>query len=80
MSGLPAARFSIRDRGLVADGLAADLVVFDPATVGSRATWDEPRLEAVGIEAVIVNGVTVVDRGRLTDARPGIVVRGTGRR
>ena len=79
MSGLPAARFGIRDRGLVAEGLAADLVVFDPATVGSRATWDEPRLEAVGIDAVIVNGVTVVERGRLTDARPGIVVRGTGR-
>lgn len=80
MSGLPAARFGIRDRGLVAEGLAADLVVFDPATVAGPASWDEPRLEAVGIDAVLVNGVIAVEGGRPTDARPGIVVRGTGRR
>ena len=61
MSGLPAERFGIRDRGRIAEGLAADLVVFDPATVGACATWDEPKLPATGIDRVVVNGRTVVD-------------------
>jgi N-acyl-D-amino-acid deacylase len=76
MSGLPAERFAIRDRGLVAEGLAADLVVFDPAAVGEQATWDEPRRPASGIEAVIVNGQVVARNGRPTGRLPGRVVRG----
>jgi N-acyl-D-amino-acid deacylase len=75
MSGLPAERFVIRDRGLVAEGLAADLVVFDPATVADRATWEEPKLPAVGIDAVIVNGEVVAEHGRPTGRMPGRVVR-----
>jgi len=74
MSGLPAERFAIRDRGLIEEGLAADLVVFDPATVADRATWEEPRLTAVGVDAVIVNGQLVADGGRPTGAMPGRVV------
>jgi N-acyl-D-amino-acid deacylase len=76
MSGLPAERFAIRDRGLIAEGLAADLVVFDPATVGDRATWEEPRLTAVGIDAVVVNGQLVAEGGRSTGRMPGLVVAG----
>ena len=76
MSGLPAERFAIRDRGLVAEGMAADLVIFDPTTVGDQATWDEPRLPAVGIDAVVVNGQIVAEDGRPTGRLPGRVVRG----
>jgi N-acyl-D-amino-acid deacylase len=79
MSGLPADRYGVRDRGRIADGLAADLVVFDPATVGSRATWEEPRRTATGIDAVTVNGEIVARDGRPTAARPGRVIR-AGRR
>ena len=77
MSGLPAERFVIRDRGLVAEGLAADLVVFDPATVAGPATWDAPRTPAVGIDAVVVNGRIVAEGGRPTSERPGRVVART---
>jgi N-acyl-D-amino-acid deacylase len=79
MSGLPAERFGITDRGRIAEGLAADLVVFDPATVGAGATWDEPRNPPTGIDAVIVNGTVVARHGRPTDARPGTVIRAGGR-
>ncbi|MBA3236326.1 MAG: D-aminoacylase [Chloroflexi bacterium] len=78
MSGLPALRFGIRDRGRIVEGLGADLVLFDPASVGAGATFDEPRRPAVGIDAVIVNGVVVARNGRPTAARPGTVLR-TGR-
>jgi N-acyl-D-amino-acid deacylase len=79
MSGLPAARFGITDRGRVVEGLAADLVVFDPATVGSQATWEEPRRPAAGIDAVVVNGEIVARDGRPTAARPGRVIRAGNR-
>ncbi|MCL6431103.1 MAG: D-aminoacylase [Anaerolineae bacterium] len=75
MSGFPAARFGLRDRGLLRPGLAADIVVFDPATVADRATHEAPRLAPAGIEHVLVNGVPVVQGGRLTGARPGRVLR-----
>lgn len=80
MSALPAERFGIVDRGRVGEGLAADLVVFDPLTVGDRATWDEPRRPAVGVDLVLVNGQAVVEAGRPTGRRPGVVVRRAGRR
>ncbi len=80
MSGLPAERFGIHDRGRIAEGLAADLVVFDPLTVGAQATWEAPRAPAVGIDAVIVNGQVVAEAGRPTAARPGRVIRAENRR
>jgi len=70
-----AARLGIVDRGLLADGMLADIVIFDPATIRSNATYDEPRHFPDGIDYVIVNGQLVVDAGRHTDALPGRVVR-----
>jgi N-acyl-D-amino-acid deacylase len=75
MTSAPADRLGLRDRGRLADGLKADVVVFDPATVRSNATYDEPRQFADGIEQVIVNGVLVVAGGEHTGALPGRVLR-----
>ncbi len=75
MTSLPAARLGLRDRGRLADGLAADIVVFDPATVRSNATYDEPRRYPDGIEHVVVNGTLVVDGGRHTGLTPGRALR-----
>ena len=71
MTSLPAARLGLRDRGTIRDGAVADLVVFDPATVRSDATIDDPTRDPEGIETVLVAGVPVVDGGRPTGARPG---------
>lgn len=79
MSGFPAARFDLADRGLLRPGLAADLVVFDPATIQDQGTYESPRLAPVGIEHVLVNGTPVVWQGRLTAERPGRLVRRGGR-
>ena len=75
MTSAPAARLGLTDRGLLADGMRADVVVFDPATIRSNATYDEPRQFPDGIDHVIVNGQLVVDGGRHTGALPGRVVR-----
>jgi N-acyl-D-amino-acid deacylase len=75
MCGFPAERFRIRDRGLLKEGYGADVVIFDPETVADRSTWEEPRLEPVGIDRVIVNGQVVVADGVPTGALPGRVLR-----
>jgi N-acyl-D-amino-acid deacylase len=75
MTSLPAMRLGLRTRGRVAEGMHADLVVFDPATVSDRATFEAPHQYPVGIDHVIVNGTPVVDAGRFTDARAGRVLR-----
>ena len=75
MTGAPAARLGLRDRGRIADGLAADLVAFDPATIASPATYDDPRRFPVGIPLVLVNGIPVVDGGEHTGATPGRSLR-----
>jgi N-acyl-D-amino-acid deacylase len=74
MTSLPAAQFHFAQRGLVKEGYAADLVVFDPAAVGDRATFEQPHAYASGIPYVFVNGVAVVSKGEQTGARPGTVL------
>ncbi|MEO5939749.1 MAG: amidohydrolase family protein [Candidatus Limnocylindrales bacterium] len=71
MTSLPAARLGLRDRGTIRDGAVADLVIFDPATVRSDATIDDPTRAPEGIETVIVAGQIVIDGGQPTGARPG---------
>jgi N-acyl-D-amino-acid deacylase len=75
MTGGPAARLGITDRGVIAEGAWADLVVFDPQTVRSNATYDQPRRYPDGIDYVIVNGELVVDAGAHTGALPGRALR-----
>jgi N-acyl-D-amino-acid deacylase len=75
MTSAAAARLGLRDRGVLADGYAADVVVFDPDTVASNATYDEPRRYPSGISHVVVNGVLVVDDEAHTGALPGRVLR-----
>jgi dihydroorotase/N-acyl-D-amino-acid deacylase len=76
MSGAVAARLSIRDRGELREGLAADVMIFDPNTIIDRATYERPHQLSVGVRYVLVNGVPVVDDGRVTGAKPGVVLRG----
>ena len=75
LTSAPAARLGIPDRGMLRDGMRADITVFDPATVASTATYDQPRSFPVGIPYVIVNGVVVVDDGAHTGALPGRALR-----
>ncbi len=78
MSSAVATRLHIRERGLLREGWYADVVVFDPETVGDRATYEDPHRLSEGIEHVLVNGVAVVEDGRHTGALPGRPVRGPG--
>jgi N-acyl-D-amino-acid deacylase len=78
LTRLPAANWKLEDRGCIDPGCHADVVVFDPATIADRATFDEPRQYAVGVEHVLVNGVAVIRDGEHTGAKPGRVVRGPG--
>jgi dihydroorotase/N-acyl-D-amino-acid deacylase len=76
MTAMPAARLGLAgERGCLAAGCAADVVLFDAATVGSPATFTDPHHYAVGIPWVFVNGVAVVERGEFTSARPGRGIR-----
>ncbi len=78
MTSLPAERMGLTDRGRIAEGTWADLVVFDPETVVDRATFQEPHQYPDGIPYVIVNGVVTVDGGDFRDLRPGVVLRHDG--
>lgn len=75
MTSLPAASVGITDRGTIEPGKAADLVLFDPATVIDRATTDDPNALSVGVERVWVNGVLVWDGTRPTGNYPGRFIR-----
>jgi len=78
MTGAVAQRLSIQDRGEIKEGLAADIMIFDPKTIIDRATYERPHQLSVGVRYVLVNGVAVVDDGRITGAKPGVVLRGPG--
>jgi N-acyl-D-aspartate/D-glutamate deacylase len=80
MTSLPASRMGLADRGVVRPGMLADIVAFDPARVADRATFERPLAYSDGIPYVAINGRLVVDGGRLTDERPGRVLRGPGYR
>ena len=75
MTSLPAQVFGLGDRGLVRQGMRADLVLFDPASVQDTATFAEPHQYSRGFDFVWVNGVAAVAKGRITDQRAGQVVR-----
>ncbi|MCC6538817.1 MAG: D-aminoacylase [Bryobacterales bacterium] len=75
MTSMPARTFRLRDRGLIAEGMAADLLVFDPAKVRDKATYQAPHAYSEGFDFVLVNGVVMVEDGKLTDARGGRVLR-----
>jgi dihydroorotase/N-acyl-D-amino-acid deacylase len=80
MTSLPATRVGLKDRGQVRPGFLADLVVFDPDTIIDRSTYVNPWQYSAGIPYVAVNGQLVVDGGKITDARPGRILRGPGHR
>ena len=75
-SALPAQRMRLADRGVLKKGMWADVVVFDPATITDKATYEEPNQLSVGMEYVLVNGVPVIAEGKMTGALPGTVLRG----
>ncbi|MDA1366020.1 N-acyl-D-amino-acid deacylase family protein [Glycomyces algeriensis] len=80
LSGRPAAVLGLTDRGLVKEGHAADLVLFDPETVDAKATFDDPRRQAAGIPWVLVNGQVAIEGGNRTGARAGRALRRGGAR
>ena len=77
-SALPAQRMRLADRGALKQGMWADVVVFDPETVRDIATFDDPNRLSQGMEYVLVNGVAVIEEGKMTGALPGKVLRGAG--
>src|SRR5215204_3656237 len=78
MTGAPAARVALRDRGLIKEGMFADVTIFDPAKVIDRATFESPNQYPIGIEYVLVNGKISVEKGQRTSALAGRVLRGPG--
>jgi N-acyl-D-amino-acid deacylase len=79
LSGLPATNLALDRRGFVKEGMFADVVVFDPATIDDRATFEKPHQYAVGMRQVFVNGTQVLKDGEHTGAKPGRALRGPGR-
>jgi N-acyl-D-amino-acid deacylase len=75
-SALPASHLRLADRGVIKTGMWADIVVFNPETITDRATFDHPNQLSDGMQYVLVNGVPVIDHGKMTNALPGKVVRG----
>jgi N-acyl-D-amino-acid deacylase len=78
MTGLPARTFGFRDRGQIREGYQADLLLFDPARVQDKATYQQPHQYTEGFDLVLVNGTVMIDDGKLTENRGGQVVRRWG--
>ena len=74
MTAFPAQRLGLADRGVLREGLKADIAVFDPDAVRDRSTFEQPHQYSEGIDYVFVNGVAVVDATKLTWALPGKVI------
>jgi len=79
LSGLPATNLGLDHRGFIKEGMFADVVVFDPATIADRATFEKPHQYAVGMKQVFVNGVQVIKDGEHTGAKPGRALWGPGK-
>jgi len=79
MTSLPARTFSFRDRGILREGMAADLVLFDPARVQDKATYEKPHQYSEGFDYVIVNGKIEVDEGRPNAVLAGRILRHTSK-
>jgi N-acyl-D-amino-acid deacylase len=79
MTSLPAQALRLKDRGLLKEGYWADVVIFDPNSVGDPATYENPQQYAKGVPYVLVNGAVVIDNGQHTGARPGKVIYGPGK-
>ena len=79
LSALPATSLGLDHRGFIQEGMFADVVVFDPATIGDRATFDKPHQYAVGMKHVFVNGVQVLTDGEHAGAKPGRALWGPGK-
>ncbi len=77
-TALPAQRMRLADRGVLKAGMWADVVVFDPETIRDLATFENPNQLSQGMDYVLVNGVPVIDDGKMTGALPGKVLRGAG--
>jgi N-acyl-D-aspartate/D-glutamate deacylase len=80
MTAYPAQRIGVADRGVLREGMKADIAVFDPGTVRDLATFERPHQYAEGVTQVIVNGEVVFEDGRMTAARPGRVLLGPASR
>jgi N-acyl-D-amino-acid deacylase len=78
MTSLPAQTFGFRDRGMIREGFAADIVIFDEKIVTDQATYDKPHQYPSGISYVLVNGAVVLANDQMTEARPGKALRGSG--
>jgi N-acyl-D-amino-acid deacylase len=79
LSGLPATNLGLDHRGFLKEGMFADVIVFDPATIADRATFEKPNQYAVGMKHVFVNGVQVLKDGEHTGAKPGRALWGPGK-
>lgn len=80
MTSLPAQKFNLRDRGLIREGMAADIVIFDESIVGDAATYTQPHAYSNGFKYVLVNGQVVVDSGKHSGVRSGQVLKGLAAR
>jgi N-acyl-D-amino-acid deacylase len=78
MTSLPARTFGFKDRGVLREGAAADILVFDPDKVQDKSTFTKPHQYSEGFDFVLVNGKLAVDEGKLTEARAGAILRGPG--